>query len=370
MLPITRRHALTLLASACLGLAVPRGAAATTQDGAAKGHELLLAGKPAQALEILREAARQDPANPWVQNLLGRAYILLGDAYHARESFRAALRLDQNDGYSRFMLDRLAQKPVPVPRQEPGAVKRRRPSQLETDARKELDAYASGQSVTGRSLVLIDPGHGGTDRGLTGASGLAEKVVTLDLARKLSAALDREGVRSELTREADYDLPLWARSALAGLTGADLLVSLHCSASMPGIGGLELFTYSPAPSDVQAQAVAEMENGVTRFERFPAPLAPPASARNLLASWQARRLAARGKETAERLAAALKDGNPLVGLHSRTAPLVVLGKAACPAVLVEAGHLSEPKEEELLKNREFLERLALFLAKGLTRSLG
>ena len=374
MSSITRRSALFMLASAGVGLAVPVLASQdTSQELASKGHELLLSGKPAEALAALKEAARLDPANPWVFNLLGRAYYQSGQASQAEESFRMALRIDPGDGYSRMMLDILFQHPVPpVPPSGRKPAKHKKTSQLEEEARRELDGFAkSGKASTAR-LILIDPGHGGMDKGVTGSLGLAEKNVTLDLAIRVVRAVNAEdsGVMALLTRERDLDEPLWARSAMAGIFGADLFVSMHCSASLPGKGGVELYSYSAEPSDAQAHAVAELENGVTRFERFGAPKAPLPSVPDFLSSWQTRQLAARSRDVAQRMAAELKPDKPLEGVHLSGAPLKVLLNSRCPAVLIEAGFLSNFSEEAALKNGEYREKLAVNLAKALTRSLG
>jgi N-acetylmuramoyl-L-alanine amidase len=374
---ITRRSALALLALA--GLSPATLALADQDEGqklASKGHDLLLSGKPVEALDALKQAATLDPTNPWVFNLLGRAYYQSGQASQAAENFRAALRIDPGDGYSRMMLGILAQRPLSTSTVKVGGdgkpSRHKRVSQLEEDARKELDAFVKNGKSPGQRLVLIDPGHGGADRGVTGSSGLAEKNLTLALAGKVARAMGVEpgGPKVLLTREADFDEPLWARSALAGLFGADLFVSLHCSASLPGYKGVDVYTYSPEPSDAQAKAVAEMENGVTRFERSKPPALPPPGIHKFLATWHTRRLSTRGREIAGVLASGLAPRKPLDTVNVRSAPLMILANAKCPAILVQTGFLSNPEEEAALRNEEFLEKLAENLAQALTRSLG
>lgn len=370
---ISRRNAISFLASACLGLAAPCFASKETgQELASKGHELLLSGKPSEALAALKEAARLDSANPWVFNLLGRVYFMSGQNSLAVDNFRMALRADPGDGYARMMLDVLSQKPLAPSHGPEKPAKHRKPSQIEEDARKELDAYAASGKPAGARLILIDPGHGGADKGVAGVAGLAEKNLAFDLARKVASAMEaqEEGVRVLLTRDADHDLPLWARSALAGLLGADLFVSLHCSACLPGYSGIEVYSYSPAASDPQAAAVADLENGVTRFERVQAPLVQVPVLLDFLSSWHTRRLAAQSREVAQRIASELKPGKPLDTVSSRTAPLKVLASAGRPAVLLETGFLSNQSDEAALKNVEFLEKLAKELSRALTRSLG
>jgi len=207
---------------------------------------------------------------------------------------------------------------------------------------------------------------------VAGSAGLVEKNLTFGLAKKVASAVEAqgEGVRVLLTRDADHDLPLWARSAMAGLLGADLFVSLHCSASLPGYSGIEVYSYSPAPSDPQAAAVADLENGVTRFERTQAPVVQVPFAMDFLSSWYTRRLSVMSREAAQRIATGLKAGKPLDTVSLRTAPLKVLANAGRPAVLLETGFLSNQPDETALKNQDFLEKLADELSRALTRSLG
>lgn len=92
-------------------------------------------------------------------------------------------------------------------------------------------------------VVLIDPGHGGQDPGAV-HGGLVESRWTLDYARQLRRGLLGRGwpIAIELTRDADEDLSLHARGALAAKHGADLVISLHFNASAdPATQGLMVF---------------------------------------------------------------------------------------------------------------------------------
>jgi len=372
MKTVTRRHVLQGLALAGAGLALPCGAlAATSQELASSGLAQLQAGKAEQALAALKEAAKLDPLNAWIFNLLGRAYHQTGQPRLAMDNFRIALRIDPADGYARMMLDVLAQHPLPPgPSEKSG--KARRSSQLEDQAREELAEFAKSGRISGKRLLLLDPGHGGPDKGVTGTTGLAEKDLTLDVARLLAAEIDAGGVfQAMLTRQADYAVPIWARKAQASLFGAELLLSLHCGASLPGYAGIEIYSHAESASDAEANAVAELENGVLRFERNQPPLlADPASQRTLLGSWRVHARERRSREQAGSLAAVLDSPAPLKSAHVRQAPLAVLDSPECPCLLAELGFLSNNAEEQALKNKEFRAVLARSLAQGLTRSFG
>jgi N-acetylmuramoyl-L-alanine amidase len=95
--------------------------------------------------------------------------------------------------------------------------------------------------------VVIDPGHGGDDPGArnTGLK-LTEKHLTLDLAKRLKAALEAKGLRVTLTRDTDRFISLEKRGRIANASGADLFLSLHFNASEKrSVAGVETFTFTP-----------------------------------------------------------------------------------------------------------------------------
>ena len=84
----------------------------------------------------------------------------------------------------------------------------------------------------GVRTIVIDPGHGGADVGVTGPGGTREKEYVLDLARRLKTAVEsRLGLRVLLTRDDDELVPFDRRTSLANNNKADLFISLHANAS-------------------------------------------------------------------------------------------------------------------------------------------
>jgi N-acetylmuramoyl-L-alanine amidase len=300
---LTRRRALSWLAVAVAGLAAPWSAwAQSAQDLAASGHELLAQGKAAEAVSTLTEAARLDPANAWIWNLLGRAWLLLGEARHATESFQAALRADSEDGYARMMLEVLAQRPLAPAQAKSG--RPRRPSPLEEEARKEREQFlASGKLGDRQRLILLDPGHGGSDPGVTSPSGLLEKDLTLDMAKLLAEAMAAQGWQTLLTRDADYGVP---------------------------------------------------------------PKQGPPGIHQYLTGWHAGRLLAESRAEAGRVQEGLKSPGPSAGGGLQAAPLAVLDAALTPSLMVQAGYLSNAADAKALASRDFRRDLAQALAKALT----
>ncbi len=96
-----------------------------------------------------------------------------------------------------------------------------------------------------RIVIAVDPGHGGRDPGAVGINGLQEKVVTLDISRKLAQSLQERGIQAVLTRNDDRELDLAPRVLRASQVQARAFVSVHANAfSQPSVNGLETYYYS------------------------------------------------------------------------------------------------------------------------------
>jgi N-acetylmuramoyl-L-alanine amidase len=94
--------------------------------------------------------------------------------------------------------------------------------------------------------IIIDAGHGGQDTGAVGAGGAKEKDVTLQMARRLKAAIEgRLGLRVLLTRDNDDEVTIDRRTELANNNKADLFISLHVNwSSRPAAHGAQIYTLS------------------------------------------------------------------------------------------------------------------------------
>src|SRR5207249_178165 len=99
--------------------------------------------------------------------------------------------------------------------------------------------------------VVLDPGHGGHDRGAVCRYGY-EKDFALDVARKLRPLLQAKGLRVIMTREGDYFVPLEVRAQIANAARNSIFVSIHFNATDrdPNATGFEIFSFTPrgAPS--------------------------------------------------------------------------------------------------------------------------
>src|SRR6185437_10692338 len=113
-----------------------------------------------------------------------------------------------------------------------------------------------------RSLIMLDPGHGGLDPGCIGAGGVYEKDITLAMARIVAQELEGTGrYRVKLTRDDDEFVALPERVERARAAGADVMLSIHADA-LPDehMRGASVFTLSEQASDRAAAALAAREN--------------------------------------------------------------------------------------------------------------
>ncbi len=229
-------------------------------------------------------------------------------------------------------------------------------------ARQEIpSAPGSGEGAPvsggapGIQLIVVDAGHGGAETGAKGPSGLLEKDVTLDVAKRLQTGLARRlGVRVILTRETDKHVSLDDRTALANHERADLFLSIHVNASpATKASGAETYFLSYQATDDEARAAAALENNTIGVET------PPGSPLSMVL-WdlaQSQYLAESSK-----LAEDIQENlNELLRIESRgvkQAPFKVLMGATMPAVLVEIGFITNSDEEARLKDSSYREKIA------------
>lgn len=208
---------------------------------------------------------------------------------------------------------------------------------------------------TGLHTIAIDPGHGGDDMGTRGAGGLAEKDVTLDVARRLRMLIEtRLGIHVVQTRDDDRAVALDQRAAIANNNKADLFISLHVNAALsPKVAGAEVY-HVRIDRDLEA-ARREAEAGAVAL-----PVLGGAARTIAIIRWdlaQARHLDA-SAAFASMLATTLGGRVPM-GMHPvQEAPLRVLEGADMPAALIEMAYLTNPDQEKLAASDGFKDAVA------------
>jgi N-acetylmuramoyl-L-alanine amidase len=210
--------------------------------------------------------------------------------------------------------------------------------------------------------VIIDAGHGGRDPGATSVSGqVAEKDLTLALALELRDDLVRRGrVRVAMTRENDRYLDLDQRSAVARRLDAAMFVSLHMdSAPNPLARGATIYSLSDVASDEEAARLATREN------KGAAAVATGGSVEAMLSDLAMDSQMSASADLAVRLVRKSAGRFGLRPNPHRFASFHVLRRSEAPAVLFEAGYISNVDDEVLLRSPEQRSKMALALAQAI-----
>lgn len=213
-------------------------------------------------------------------------------------------------------------------------------------------------------LVVLDPGHGGSNLGAKGAAdGLHEKQLTMAIANLVAERLRAKGIAVQLTRTSDKTLTLRQRVAIANAAVADLFVSIHANASPTRTQrGYETYVLTPKGVDIDARALRS---------DTPTPRPGVAASTALVlddvergaAQWEAADLAARMQHS-------LKDRRGDDGDRGvrQDAQHVLLG-ATMPAVLVEVGFIDHPIEGKQLAEDVTQKKLADAIAEAIEDQL-
>ena len=216
----------------------------------------------------------------------------------------------------------------------------------------------------GRPIVVLDAGHGGRDPGAKGVSGsVTEKDLTLALARELRDELAERGrVRVALTRDDDRYLTLDQRAEIARRLGASAYLSLHIdSAPNPLARGATVYSLSDVASDAEAARLAAKENKAGEGLSSE----PDGSVRGMLSDLGLREQMNASASLAERLVRKSAGRYLLRPEPHRFADFRVLRHAEVPAVLFEAGYISNVEDEALLVQPEERARIVLALAQAI-----
>lgn len=312
----------------------------------------LTGGRPAatKVMYLTKEIKRRYPDSPSDAEatlLLAQVEWRLGNGADARELARQVQRLYPRTTYAQQVV--LLLKTFEHPYQ---------PSQVSVKS--------------ALPLVVLDPGHGGEDRGATGPDGVVEKEIVLSIARRVADLIRDEGrMRVALTRDADLSFPLRERTRFANEQGADLFVSLHTNAS----GGHQprgLATYYLDNSDDAAsRTLAERENGLLQLKGDPAHADLSILISSLIQSGKLedsivlahtlQRDIIREVQTNERWRnAGIRD------LGVKKAPFFVLVGAHMPCILLELLFIDNKHDAALLAQGPFREILARGIVRGIS----
>ena len=207
--------------------------------------------------------------------------------------------------------------------------------------------------------IIVDAGHGGKDPGAIGYGGIYEKDVTLAIAKYLRQFLLKDkDLRVYMTRDSDEFIPLKERTKIANENKGKLFVSIHCNAvKQKKVSGFETYFLSPARTE-RAMKVAAKENASIKYESNSDNYKRLTDDNFIVLSMVQDNFA---KES-EKWASLVQDEIDQISRTSNRgvdqAGFYVLIGASMPSILVEAGFISNPKEEKLLKSKPYQKKIA------------
>lgn len=194
-------------------------------------------------------------------------------------------------------------------------------------------------------IVIIDAGHGGDDYGTTSDLGILEKDVTLDVAHRTEKYLKQMGFEVRMTRTEDKFIRLSDRVRFSENHQGDLFLSIHANAAPnKKATGFETFFHSP---NKEAKGIEKYGGLFTYLS---------------LSSKQKKSL-----KLAKLVQSELSKATQAENRGIKMAKFHVLRNSSVPAVLVEAGFLSNEGEAKLLNTSDYRNKIARALAQSVRR---
>ncbi len=216
-------------------------------------------------------------------------------------------------------------------------------------------------------VVAIDAGHGGKDRGATGANNTHEKHVTLAMAKELKRLIDRQpGMRAVLTRDKDVFISLKDRIKIAKKKDADIFISIHADAFHDhSVRGGSVYVLSQGgASSVMARLLAKSENASLQNVKLHGREEDVAFALSDLAREANIRSSRKLAKTV------LGEMQKKVKMHKhsvQSAGFAVLKSIDMPSLLIETAFISNPHEARNLVSKKFQRKMASAIVSGLNK---
>src|SRR5437899_1269296 len=224
-----------------------------------------------------------------------------------------------------------------------------------TDVAKTVEPVVRPNRVANAGkleTVVLDPGHGGHDKGAVSRYG-SEKDFVLDVARKLRPLLQAKGLRVIMTREGDYFVPFEVRAQIANAARNSIFVSIHFNGTNdnPNATGFEIFSFTPrgAPSTSDSAVASSSVNMQPGSE-----------------------VDAQSMALSACIYHSVLGHIPEYDRGIKRARFAVLRLTKVPAVLIEGGFLTERGEGRLISNKDWRGKLAAAIGVGIEnyRALG
>lgn len=226
------------------------------------------------------------------------------------------------------------------------------------------DDKASVQKISIKKIV-IDPGHGGKDPGAIGRTGLREKDVNLDVAKRLAKILKSQGVEVVLTRSSDIFVSLARRVDIANKSNADLFISIHSNANRArSLNGFEIYYISPRVGDSN-RALTSAKSTPLGYSEQSALLKSNINIKAVVWDMIHTYNRAESIELANSICKNVgRDLNTKI-LGVKDARFYVLKGVDYPSILIEIGFLSNRQEERQLRNSFYRQQIAESISQGI-----
>src|SRR5213594_1741412 len=216
-----------------------------------------------------------------------------------------------------------------------------------TDVAKTIEPLVRPHRVAVGKVetVVLDPGHGGHDKGQVSKYGY-EKDFALDVARKLRPLLQSKGLRVIMTREGDYFVPLEVRAQIANAARNSVFVSIHFNASNdnPNATGFEIFSFTP----LGAPSTSDSAVALSSFNMQPGS-----------------EVDAQSMALSACIYHSVLGHIPEYDRGIKRARFAVLRLTKVPAVLIEGGFLTERGESKLIAMKDWRAKLAQAIGVGI-----
>lgn len=220
-------------------------------------------------------------------------------------------------------------------------------------------------------IIAIDAGHGGKDPGAIGRGKTREKIIVLAIAKRLKKLMDKEkGMRGMLIRSRDTYVPLRARIGKASRMNADIFISIHADAAVNrNARGSSVYVLSQhGATSEAARILARRENAVDKIGGVSLE-DKDAVLKSVLVDLSQTATIDASIDLAEDILSELGLIGNVLRDRVEQAGFAVLKSPDIPSVLVETAFISNPQEEQRLRNSAHQQKLALAILKGVQRYL-
>jgi len=245
----------------------------------------------------------------------------------------------------------------------------RRAAEAAVSPRPVAIASMADAGTDRRPVIMLDPGHGGTDPGAAAGNGMFEKEIVFSFAGRLKKRLESDGrYRVLLTRDQDMFVPLGDRVRIARAAKADLFISIHADSISGGqdVRGLTVYTGSERASDADSARLADRENRADAAAGAESSDAAD-EVLDILQDLTLRETRALSHGFATRLVGELETVSRLNKNPHRQAGFRVLRAHDIPSVLVELGYLTSRKDFDQLMSDEWRDRATAAIGAAIDR---